>query len=340
MAKLVGKPLRIAKSKTYWIIDDTTAIPVRPSYDSWRYKGYNDEAEEDSKSDGEDDEDESDRGKVSTTESVSEVVSGPEYEDPSQSLGDDTKKGYANYVHNARFSSQRQNGTDSQSSFQRVNDIPNPNHPPYSSQMASMARTYQQPNLMLQEPFRRHSDSSERFSSSGPLLSNFLPNANIAHIANLQFQTIQPSFQLPATSISPSGPVLPSPLSVPIARPLADVPHFPAFHDTSLFPRSNAAFQATVRDPIFGSHGNLQQLPQQQQNFQDYLHSQHYGHDAPKMHILNLNNETRSEFKYDQENASNVPRSKFAYEVKPQCSLEPATFDLDEIENGGSNGHS
>jgi hypothetical protein len=215
-----------------------------------------------------------------------------------------------------------------------------PNELSYSTPTAPMPRSYQQPNLMLQEPFRRHSDISDRFSSPGSFLSNFLPSTNMAHITNLQYQTIQPVFQLPATSHGPTGPVLPLPLSAPITRPSADIPHLPTFHDTSLVPRSNAAFQASVRDPILGSHGSLHQLQQQQQNFQDYLRNQDYGHNAQKMHVLNLNNATRPEFIYDQENMSNASRLEFGYEVKPQCSLETGTFDLDDMANGSSNGHS
>jgi len=336
------KPLRIARSKNLLIIDDTTITPVRPSYDIWRHKGSSDETEEDSISDGEYDDEEDVRGIFITPESVSEQDGQFQDQMQPQPLRDDIKQDYASYVHNARLLSHRQNGTNDQTLYRRVDNVPNQmlNQPPYSTQTPPIPRSYQQPNLMLQEPFRRHSDTSDRFSNPGSFLSNFLPSTNMAHITNFQYQTIQPVFQLPTTSNCPTGPVLPPPFSAPITRSPADNSHFPTFHDTGLLTRTNATFQASVRDTSLGSHGNLTQLPQQQQNFQEYLQNQDYGHNAPKMHVLNLNNATRPDFTYDQENTSNASRSEFGYEVKPQCSLEPGTFDLEETPDGGSNGHS
>jgi hypothetical protein len=299
-------------------------MPVHPSYDLWRHKGSGNEVEEDSISDGDYDNEEDDKGKLLTPESLSEQAGIPQYQMQPQPLRDDIKQDYASYVHDARFLLNRQNGTNDQPSYRRVDDVPNqmPNQPPYSAQTPSPPRSYQQPTSMLQEPFRRLLENSDRVSSPGPFLSSFLPITNMAHITNLQYQ---PIVQPPATSNSQNGPVLPPPLSAPILRPPADIPHFPAFHDIGSFPRLNV--------PILGSHGNLHQLPQQQQTFQDYLHIQDYGHNAPKMHVLNLNNATRPEF-----NTSNTSRAEYGYEVKPQ--FEPGAFDLDEVAHGGSNGHS
>ena len=296
--------------------------------------------EEDSISDGDYDDEEDEKGKFSTPESLSEHNGLPQNQMQHQPLRDDIKQDYASYVQDARFLSHRQNGTNDQPLYRCVEDVPNqmPNQPHYSAPTPPLPRSYQQPNSMLQEPFRRHSDTADRFSSPGSFLSNFLPSTNMAHTTNLQYQTIQPTIQHPATSNGQNGPALPLPLSAPISRPPTDIPHFPAFHDTGLFPRSNAAVQASVRDPLLGRHGNLHQLSQQQQTFQDYLHNQDYGHNAPKMHVLNLNNATRPEFTYDQENTSNASRSEYGYEAKPQ--FVPGAFNLDEVANGGSNGHS
>jgi len=341
MAKLVMQPLHDEKFETDTLADETSVISVLPSYDSWR-KGPIDDEEEDSKSDGEYDDGEGNSENVLAPETLPVLDQDGHIQDQIHhpSLGEDIKQEYSSYVHDHRFRLNFQDGTNDQPSYRRVNDVPNqmPNSQSYSSLAAPLPKSYQQPGLMLQEPFRRHSDTTGRFSNQSSFVS-YLPITNMAHISNPQYQTLQPVFPFPAISSSPTCPVLPPPLSAPMVRALADMPHFPASHDTGFFPRSNAAFQTSVRDTILGSHGNLLQLSQQQQNYQDYLHNQDYHHNAPKIHIMNLNSATRPEFTFDQENESNASRSEFSYNVKPRCSVEPAVFDLDEMANGGSNGN-
>jgi hypothetical protein len=191
----------------------------------------------------------------------------------------------------------------------------------------------------LQEPFRRHSDTSGRFSNQSSF-APFLPSTNVTQIANSHYQTVPPHFQYSTTSSSPIGPVLPLPMSAPMTRPLAEIQHFPAFNDAGLFTRSTTAFEPSVRDPILGSHGQMLQLSQQQESFQDFLHSHDYDHNALKMHSISLNHTTSPGFRYDHETVSSASRSEFAYDVKRRCSLDSRQFSLDDMVNGESNGHS
>lgn len=328
------------KFETDNFVDETTVVYVLLSYESWR-KGSVDEAEEDSKSDVEYDDDECETDKVLTPRSPFEQDSHIQIPLQPQPLGEDIKQGYPDYVLETRFRLNFPDGINSQPSYRDVNDGPSqmPNPRSYTVSTTPQPRSHQHPSLMLQEPFRRHSDTSDRFSNQGSFVP-FLPITSVTQVTNPLYQTPQPVFQFPATPCSPTGPVLRSPMAAVMTRTIADIPHFPAFHDTGLFSRSNTVFQTSVKDPILSSHGNLLQLSQHQQDLQDYLQNQHYDQSATKMHVMGLNNATRPEFRYAQEDESTGSRPEFHYDVKPRCSLESGAFDLNDIANGGPNVHS
>ncbi len=329
------------EAQTYTLGDDTTAISVQQSYGNWRHKELTNEAEEDSISDGEYDDGEGDSQKVLTPGSLSDQDPRTHDQIQAQCYGDDIKHGFSGYVNDAHFCLNFQDGIIDQPSYRRVNNVTNhmSNQESYGAATTPLPRSYQQPNLVPQESFRRHSDTPDRFPSQSSFVP-FLPSTNMAHITNPQYQSLHHIFQLPVTSNSPAGPVLPPPLSTTMVRPLADIPQFPVFHDSGFFPRSSTTFQASVRNPISGGQGNLHQISQRQQSFHAYLQNQEYDQNAPKIHVLNLSHATRPEFTYDQDTESNPPRSEFSYEIKSQSSLEPGAFDLDDMTNGESNSHS
>lgn len=231
-------------------IDGDTMINVHSSYEFLRPKESRNRQREDSKSDGEFEEDVDDDRKLAPSglqlspESLYNHNTHSEDRIQHQRLENDVNQGYSGYVRRPCFITRHQQTTGCRALYPHANYTQS-QISYQSTYNPSVPSNYQPLTQILQEPIRRHSDIP------GPYYMSQTPN--------LQYQAFPSNIHLSSTSLGPLSP--PMPAIMP--RPTIDILEPHSFDDSSFSNRTNLGFQNLGRDSLFSRLASSQELPLQ-----------------------------------------------------------------------------